>query len=461
MKKYLIPLFYTICLIALFTSCEKERPTSVSVEEWREDFNFLKTSLEEYEPALYEYNSRARINEVYDSLLTQIKDTGWVSFFKIASRLGAEVNEGHLSIGSNDDPFRKGFYDGTFKYLPLSVFYTNNKLYLWKQVTEDTLFQKGDEILSINGKPSDEIIEYLLPFIFSDGNIISYKRATINALFPWLYYWYIEQPPSFDIAYLSITTGETCNITLPALTYKQIIDAATSKYADEPVIEEKGNKFFNLEINDNTAYLKLKSFDWRIVEELKLDADMFYEKIFKDFKEKKIENLIIDLRNNTGGRKEFANAIIPYINKNHFSGNYFESISYDGDRTEYETPENSPYLFEGKIFVIVNAKSFSSGTTLAVFLKEMGDAIVIGEETGGRFEGFAAGSSEVVYLPNSRIMIKIPRYWMRNLAATSQNTINRGLIPDYKIRYSMKEKMEGVDKELNFVYELINNSSKP
>ena len=147
--------------------------------------------------------------------------------------------------------------------------------------------------------------------------------------------------------------------------------------------------------------------------------------------------------------------MIPCINKAGFTGKYFESIKYSGGVTEYETPENSQYFFDGKIFVITDGGTFSSGTSLAVFLKELGHAIVVGEETGGRYEGFVAGSSEEVTLPNSGAKVYIPRYNMVNLTAISQKTSNRGLLPDHEVTYTPEEKISGIDKERKLIDSLI------
>ncbi|GJQ61986.1 MAG: peptidase S41 [Melioribacteraceae bacterium] len=415
----------------------------------------LKAGLEEYNPALYEYNSEERFNEVFDSLYNSMDDTSWLSFFRVASRLGAEMNEGHLTIGSSKAPFRRGFADGSFKYMPLGMSIAGDSLFLWKHVTEDTTFRQGDRIISINGKTAEEIVAQLGDYILTDGHIKTARNHTIRNLFTWLYFWYIEQPDSFSLKFQSPGSNEIKEVVLPALTHKEVGEAARKKFPPKAEEAESGDKFHIKEIVDKTAYLKLKSFDWRIVEEYQLDADKFYEDFFRDLKAQSVDYLIVDLRGNRGGRKEFANSMIPCINKAGFTGKYFESIKYSGGVTEYETPENSQYFFDGKIFVITDGGTFSSGTSLAVFLKELGHAIVVGEETGGRYEGFVAGSSEEVTLPNSGAKVYIPRYNMVNLTAISQKTSNRGLLPDHEVTYTPEEKISGIDKERKLIDSLI------
>lgn len=92
-------------------------------------------------------------------------------------------------------------------------------------------------------------------------------------------------------------------------------------------------------------------------------------------------------------------------------------------------------------------------------VEEFGGAVLIGEETGSRIEGFAAGSTETIYLPHSRIKIDIPRYHIINLLADADNITNRGLIPDHEIAYTIEDILADIDLEMNKALELIAKNS--
>jgi len=78
-------------------------------------------------------------------------------------------------------------------------------------------------------------------------------------------------------------------------------------------------------------------------------------------------------------------------------------------------------------------------------LKEYGEAIFIGEETGTCYEGFAAGSKQYVTLKNAQFRIGIPRYHITFDQSKKQITSNRGLLPDYEIEPIIQDLLEEKD----------------
>ncbi|MBD3218427.1 MAG: hypothetical protein GF310_09140, partial [candidate division Zixibacteria bacterium] len=315
--------------------------------------------------------------------------------------------------------------------------------------------QRGDRILAINNKSMDDIREKIMPHIFSDGDIMTYKLERMTAIFELLYYWHIERADSFKVTYIPFGDSTAKQITLQAMNRPEMVEVLKERNAEETREDEEENKFYEIKIDDKTAYLKLKTFDWRVVEEYELEADVFYEDIFRQLKDEHMENLIIDLRNNRGGRQEFGNEMIQFIMKKNREGVYRKSISWKGREREYEIPERHGLYFKGDIYVLVNGETYSTAANLAQYLKEFGEAVLIGRETGSRHEGFAAGSKESVNLPNSKIHVGIPRYWIKSPAVKDQGTKNRGTLPDYEVRYSITELLDDIDKERDLALKLI------
>ena len=81
---------------------------------------------------------------------------------------------------------------------------------------------------------------------------------------------------------------------------------------------------------------------------------------------------------------------------------------------------------------------------------------MIGGETASRYHGFAAGSRQYVTLPNTKILVRIPRYlFIHDQNHVKFGTMNRGVIPDYKIEYSLEDKANRKDLEMEKALELI------
>lgn len=121
----------------------------------------------------------------------------------------------------------------------------------------------------------------------------------------------------------------------------------------------------------------------------------------------------------------------------------------------YKFSDPSKWSFKGLIYVLVNGRTYSAGSTLARYLREYGDATVIGSETGTRYEGFAGGSRQIVHLPNTNLKIGIPRYHISFPVSVKQKAKNRGLLPDHEIEPSIECHFEGRDLHMEKVLSLI------
>ena len=93
---------------------------------------------------------------------------------------------------------------------------------------------------------------------------------------------------------------------------------------------------------------------------------------------------------------------------------------------------------------------------MALYAKAFGDATVIGQETASRYEGFAAGSRQTVFLPNTQIRVRIPRYLLQNIdPALHPEVRNRGVLPDIPVEYTFEDLLEKRDRHMEKVRELI------
>ncbi|MEL6141342.1 MAG: S41 family peptidase, partial [Bacteroidota bacterium] len=132
-----------------------------------------------------------------------------------------------------------------------------------------------------------------------------------------------------------------------------------------------------------------------------------------------------------------------------------KTVSWSGKEKVYKMPKAAKEVFQGSIYVLVNGKTYSAGSTLARYLKEYGNATVIGTETGTRYEGFAAGSRQDIHLPNTQISVGIPRYHITFPTSEKQQTANRGLLPDYTIEPTIETFTKGIDLHVAEAIELI------
>jgi len=445
----------TLLIVCFSLSLNAQKISELSPKQLKADFDFLEKELEKHNPALYVYNSKKAFTQRIDAIQNSIKEPiGYLHFYKLLCLAVAGTNEGHVTIGTEKDDFYKGFFGDEFKSLPLGVQFIGEKIYVWHNFSRDSVLEQGDEILSINGNSPAEIRKQIFTYTVSDGAIETFKQAKLSKELSARYFWFIEQPDFFTIEYRKKFSEKTRELEIEALSRPEMFNWAIERgYRDE---KPKGiAKVYSLSINEDVAYLKLNSFDEIIMRENDIESFSFYKKIFKRIKQNKVGDLIIDVRGNEGGLKDFGDDLLPFVLKKKHKGIYRELISSNGEVIRSEFPKRNCQRFKGKLYILVNGATFSTAAHVAKYLRESAGAITIGEETGSRYEGFAAGTYHYSFLPNSKVRIGIPNKWVKNIISEKQQTKNRGLIPDYPITLTIDDMIEGKDKALEKAYELI------
>lgn len=455
-----IIVFLCLFFVGQTTSLWAQKISDLSVEQLRADFDYLELALEKYNPAMYAYHPKATFKKKIDEIQASIKEPlGVIEFHKHLRLAVAAVNEGHMTVGVETDPFYKGFYDNEFKSLPLDLQFFEDRAYLWRNFSESDDLERGDEILFINGHSIAEIRALIFTYTCSDGDILPFKQMRLSTELFARYFWFVEQPDLFNIEYRKNGSEKTQELELKALTRTEMSKwIQTRAYKDK---RPKGiNKFYSLNTVGQTAHLTLRTFDEKIAKENDIEALSFYERIFKRLRQNKVKHLIIDVRDNIGGMKQFGDDLLPYILKKNRKGIYRELHSWDGKIVKSEFPKRSKWWFKGDLYILVNEGTFSTAAHIAKYSREFCDAITIGAETGSRYEGFAAGTFQYIKLPNTKITVGIPDKWVKNIISEKQKTSNRGLLPDYPVNVTIEDLLEGKDRMKEKALELIQLSSK-
>lgn len=200
-------------------------------------------------------------------------------------------------------------------------------------------------------------------------------------------------------------------------------------------IERKSIKVYHVEtdlLENNIGYISIKTFDEGCAQEFK----SAYDKV----KNEGAENIIIDLRNNTGGLVveclEIADMILP-------KGN-IELVTVDAKgNKEYSKSKKDP-IVEGKIIVLINEYSASASEILVAALKENDKAKVVGKTSYGK------GVIQSVLELNDGSVLKLT---VSEYFTPKENKINKiGIKPDYDIELDLENQ---VDTQLNKAIELL------
>ncbi|WNJ19029.1 S41 family peptidase [Pontibacter sp. G13] len=420
------------------------------------DLQQLKQAILDYQPTLDAY--QPGFEEAATDLLARLPEDSisYIQFFQFASKLASLGQEGHYAMGTWQDTVHSGFLNDEFRYLPISVKIIDGRLFVAIDNSVEQSLKKGAEIIRINGREPVEVLKKLYATLPSDGTITTYQDRKIEEGFSWMYYLFVDQREEHDFTVRDLE-GNQQEIRIRALTrtaqlanYQRLNSARTDGASDE------SSGFYQLEFKGASAVLALPSFDRRRVEKHGVTPKKLYKGLFQDFHDRDIQQLVIDLRGNTGGLNEFADGIVPFIQQAGASAPFLKrTISWAGKERTYKFPKPSKWAFQGAIYVLVDGQTYSAGSTLARYLKEFGRATVIGEETGTRYEGFAAGSKQYIRLNHSQIRIGVPRYHILFPSSSLQTTQNHGLMPDLKVGVTVDTWLAGRDVVMEQVMEMM------
>lgn len=446
----LVFLFPFLCL------CQATFSQQFSSSQVVADLMILRDGIQVYNPALYDYNHDFDNQSI--QLIAEVKQDSLSLFeyFFLVSKLCALSNEGHFGLGSWNDTIHKGIPLNSYSYPPFDVKVLDEQLIIWRDYSNEQQLIEGSKILSINSISSEEILRKLYEATPTDGSNKTWARSIIESGFPWMYYFYIEQKEKLLLTVQTpVGAVETIEI-LPLTKLLQTENYWKYVLSELPPQPQEEETFYSLHHGANYTLLTLPSFSYQLIDADKIQPKKLYKTIFTEIAEQGTENLIIDLRGNSGGRNEFADDMVPYVMKQPTVYPYLKkTISWDGREKTFTQPGASKLAFMGTIYLLVDGQTYSAGSILARYIREYGEAIVIGEETGSRYEGFAAGASQYVTLPFSNVRIGIPRYKITFPPSQKQTTISRGLVPQYRIEPTYDDLLRGIDLHMSKALELI------
>ena len=193
-------------------------------------------------------------------------------------------------------------------------------------------------------------------------------------------------------------------------------------------------------IDDKTGYLRLTSFNENSDDQIK-------DKI-KEFKKNgKVENYILDLRNNPGGLLSQAIKITDFFLDNG------EIVSTKSKR-KYENrkwfAKKGDILKANTLVVLINYGSASSSEIVAVALQDHKRAILVGESTYGK----GSVQSIIPLKNNGAIRLTVSKYYL----PSGKSISDVGVTPDIEIDEGSDEfKLNTeTDNQLNFALKLLN-----
>jgi len=472
-----------ICLLSIYTSKGwTQDPIIYQPEQMQADLNKFKTALINIHPGTYTHQNHDEFNQMMNGLLLQTsKPLEATKFYKIVLKLIASIHDGHTQAYT----FGKlGGLINNQKRLPFQVYISDERIFIIKDMSSQEI-PEGSEILALDGHLSNEILFEILTHYSSDGKSHSGMQHWLGGpyrpfyrLYPVIY----GRKPSYNLVYRDYKTKKIITTTINAISKETYETIESKKYSSKKITEGA----FSFEVNEKEkyGYLKINLFIKDGFDEPENTYPDFYKKCFQEISSKNIQNLIIDLRDNGGGKTSNAAYLLQYFidkpltptkeistlgNDAYFlertgdtlnldssfglsstNDNKFKVTRFDVMRDLMEYYPIKKYGYSGKLVVLINGGTTSAAAIAAGLLREYTDATFVGEETWGH-AGISNGVRQIsikgkytetaIYLPLLHAEFTVDEYMQK-----------RSVVPDYQISNSVQDILKDNDAVLEFVF---------
>lgn len=382
------------------------------------DFDDLCSKLESVHPDLYLYQSKKEYENNKMKIKASMTDSIRISdfYFKIAPFI-ANIKDGHSMMLPPITSDFVSYVKKDGKTMPLRIKAVENVFVVDYPIVMNSGFNEGDTIFSINGVDSKDILKkaYDLWGSEKDNGI---KEAAVNTYLS-LLFWHMYR---WDDSYVFMVKHGN---TIEKKHLEGVPQSMAMKVRRERLSKNKPESFsckFSSDYTQATLIIR------NVYNEKALKE--FCDSVFKEINYRKIPEIIIDMRNNTGGSSQCVERLISYFphpeyvlysksqikvstyskayNKERHPEIYSQICNIpDGElfvvkESLIEDNRKEANLYRGKIIVLVNNKTYSGASSFAHVMNKLGIASVEGE-TGcptvyfGNFLPFTLPNSKIDY----------------------------------------------------------------
>jgi uncharacterized membrane protein (DUF485 family) len=453
-----------------------------SAEQIAKDIDVVQEVLYKFHPDIFHYTPKDTLDKLFFNLKTQFTAANErqirIALRKIVARIGC----GHTNI----IPSQKfiSYYTKYEPYhLPLDVIKIDDKLFITNDLTIEKQIPKGSELLSVNGVNAIELAKEIEIMEGSDGFNHTHQHNEISHNYRYFCSLLLGNNECYEVktqdSLRQIRSYELIDNQEDTIIKKTKNNSLKSQQSSLWLMQQPYKKL-RIDTTNNLAIFKLEEFEGKSYKK-------FYKQLFKNLHEQEVKNLVIDLRNNGGGKMFDACELLTYLVDKPFSyefkrkkqPNTFKKYMVAGKTwlnfvplmfrivakkkvqndsiiyTINHTPKKD-YFFKEKVYVLTNGGTFSAASFVAAYLQQLSKATIIGEETGGSVVGTNAMLFTFIKLPETEINLRMPLYRVNHLLHfDNQLDKKQGVMPNKKLTYTLTEVLEHKDKEMELVNELI------
>ena len=346
----------------------------------------------------------------------------------------------HARIDFPDEAW-SAYRDAGGKAFPLRVRIVEGRTYVDADLSGEGRLVAGDELLALNGAPMEAWLGRAGRHLSADTPYL--LHSLVEFYLPRLLWLELGAAERFDLR-VRKRDGEAVALSLPAVTRDQWIVA---EKAQPPRFELSGDVREVRLLGEGLAYLRPGPFYNAEKPEALWDPTefrAFIDTAFGQVLDSGATDLIIDLRDNPGGDNSFSDPMVAWFADRpfRFASDFRIKVSPQatasnqarldaeggsenqtsrqlaalyagkpaGSVVRYDIPIVAPRQdrrFTGRVWMLVNRRSYSNTVTVAALAQDYGFATIIGEPTSDLATTY--GAMEQFTLPRTGIVVGFPK----------------------------------------------------
>ncbi len=486
--KNILPFLFVLLIYSCATTKKNYNPNKkYSPQQLQQDFSLLKNILEKKHPSLYWYTPKDSMDMYFNLYYSAIKDSmteqqfGW----KIIAPLTDKIHCGHTSFGRSK-AYNNWVTGKFFPSFPLFMKCWNDTMVVTNNLNrKDSVLKKGMLITSVNGLKNAALTNIMFGYMTEDGyaNNVNYIRLSSN--FPYYHRNIFGISKTYAVTYLD-NAGREQSINIPVFdlgkdSIKKPLDVKKLKPDKKETRQKKLSDLRSLAVDtaNNTAIITLNAFSSGGLRK-------FYRQTFRYIKKTGIDNVVLDIRSNGGGRIRLSTLLTKYVSRVNFKvadtsfavakslrpyskyikGNFINNLGLffltkknkDGlyhfghwERKIYKPKKVNNY--EGNLYVLINGNTFSAAALFSNAVKGQPGIVLVGEETGGGWHGNNGILIPDIILPNTHLKVRLPLFRLVQYHHVPKD--GRGIAPDIYIGTNYDALVKGIDYKMKVVMDMI------
>jgi hypothetical protein len=454
------------------------------------DARVARQTLEDCHPALTWYEPAEKVALAFDGLQGGLTDSLTEAQFRLRmAKALATIRCGHTSVRpsraaskyARKHPPREPVFP-----LQVKVWGGDSMVVLANAHRADSVLVRGTTIQTIQGRTIAQILDTLCQYISTDGYHRNFAWQLISNNFPAWYKSVFGLAGEYRIGYTHLS-GASGTAVIKDFDPRGADSGRRQSQARRPPVPDSlrssppprtATGRFTIDTARSLAIMDINSFSTS-------GQQRFFRKSFATLHRLGIQHLVLELRENGGGKINNSTKLTRYLASQPFRvadtvaakslkypypGRLREGLLYkvqalfvtrrmaDGQLhyRRYETKYFQPlkkHHFNGKVFIITGGFTFSASNLFITPLKGQPNVTIVGEETGGGAYGNSAINIPELVLPNTRVRMRLPLY--RMVINSKAPHDGRGIQPDVAVPPGSRYLSNRQDPKMLKVYELI------